>query len=220
MLTSSPRIVPAIKAMLFFEIYERSEIEQAQAFLAPQYDVIECGASIGANTMQIMMRVAGKVVAVEADAELARILSNNLEENFGPSHKCAIVNAAVDYSGAEAIEFSPGSDSLRGRVDSGQNNLAHPKVRVPAVSLESLIQRYGLGDFVLVLDVEGAEAGIFLHGFEALKKCYRIVCELDGGVSDGKWYSSSDLVSYLASIGFVRIYAHGNRMVFQNSRFS
>ena len=220
MLTCSPRIMPTTKAMLFFEIYERSEIEQAQAFLAPNYDVIECGASIGANTVQIMMRATGKVVAVEADPELAGILSRNLEENFGPGHKCAVVNAAVDYSGAAAVEFSTGSDSLRGRVGSEQNDPARPKVQVPAVTLESLIARYGLGDFVMVLDVEGAEAGIFLHAAEALKKCYRIIGELDGGVADGQWHSASDLIAHLASVGFVRIYGHGNRMVFQNSRFS
>lgn len=215
-LTHSPRISPATKAMLFFKIYERSEIEQAQAFLAPGYDVIECGASIGANTLQIARRATGKVVAVEADPVLAEVLRDNLAENLGPQHQCVVVNAAVDYSGASAVKFAVGSDSLRGYVGASLHDPAHSTVEVPAVTLEVIIEKHEIGKFILVLDVEGAEAALFLHAHEALKNCYRIIGELDGGVSNEKWYSIQDLIRYLAEIGFRRIHGQGNRMVFQN----
>lgn len=218
LLTHSPRIAAVTKAMLFFEVYERSEIEQAQAFLVPGYDVIECGASIGANTLQIAKRATGKMVAVEADPDIAAVLRANLVENLGPAHNCVVVNAAIACSDASSVKFSVGGDSLRGHVDSRLKDAGSPAVEVPAISLETLVEQHDIGRFILVLDIEGAEAGVFLHSREVLRKCYRIIGELDGGVSDNVWYSVEDLSRLLSAFGFRRIYRHGNRMVFENEK--
>jgi hypothetical protein len=105
--TTSPRIAPATKASLYFGIYERSEIEQTAVYLAPGYDVIELGSSIGANTTQILKRLHGhrKMVAVEADPSLCAILARNIELNFGGTLYCHVVNAAISYTAGPTIRF-------------------------------------------------------------------------------------------------------------------
>ena len=75
--TSAKRMDATDKAALFFHFYERSEIDQTIAYLDNNYDVIELGGSIGANSTQIVRRVinTAKVIIVEADPEICGILS-------------------------------------------------------------------------------------------------------------------------------------------------
>ena len=91
-------------------------------------------------------------------------------------------------------------------------------VDVPVSTLESLVEAHQIGKFILVLDIEGAEAQLFLQAEKAIENCFRIIGALDGGVAEGRWYSGEELVARLASTGFRCIYRHGNRMAFQNER--
>jgi len=218
--TKSPRVRPAIKASLFFNIYERSEIEQVQAFLDPNYNVIECGASIGATTTQILRLTKKKVVCVEADPSNTTILNNNIELNFGSAgHRCAIINAAIDYSGRNEIEFTVGESNLVGRSTEQGFAQGANRVSIPAQTIGKIVKEYGMNPFILVTDIEGAEAGIFASRDGCLASCYRIIGEFDGGRYNGRYYSISDLVALLSEQGFEKIYEHANRMVFQNCFF-
>jgi hypothetical protein len=68
-----------------------------------------------------------------------------------------------------------------------------------------------------VADIEGEEAAIFVKDPESLMKCYRIIIEMDGGVVDGGFYSTSHLMTVLVSSGFKLLHRHANRMVFQRN---
>jgi FkbM family methyltransferase len=187
-------------------------------YLAPGYDVIELGCSIGANTTQILKRLHRnrKLVAVEADPSLCAVLAGNIELNFGRAPHCHIVNAAVSYTEGQRVGFRIGQTSLQGRID--PSTIVDDRgMTVPCTTLSKLISEYGIGEYILVADIEGAEAAIFVKDPESLTNCYRIVIEIDGGVVDGVFYSISRLMSILSSCGFSLLHRHGNRMVFQRT---
>ena len=80
--TSSARIKDKTKAALYLGLYERAEIDQTRAFVMDNFDVIELGSSIGANSTQILQKMGKnkKLIAVEVDPELCEIIKKNIDK--------------------------------------------------------------------------------------------------------------------------------------------
>lgn len=66
-------------------------------------------------------------------------------------------------------------------------------VRVSKVSLQQVCMQYGLKQFGLACDIEGAEVGFILSDNEALKKCQQIIIELHKTDYQGREYSIDEL---------------------------
>jgi FkbM family methyltransferase len=217
--TSSRRISPVDKAALFFKLYERSEIDQTIAYLERDFDVIELGGSIGANSTQILRKVdeSIKVVIVESDPELCEILTKNVNNN-SKHPDTFIVNAAIDYSGTKKVELRRARSTLRGQVLSRKpGKQDQNKFEVETITLREILRRFEIDVFILVSDIEGAEIGIFLKDQDILNsKCFRIIVELDEGEYDGRFYSIDDVIELADSNGLSIVHRHGNRMVFEN----
>src|SRR5262249_42426132 len=145
-------------------------------------------------------------------------LARNIELNFGRALQCHVVNAAVSYAAKPRTRFRVGLTSLQGRIDSSTLAAGGEVVTVPNTTLSKLISTYGIGEYILVADIEGAEAAIFVKDPGSLAKCYRIVIEIDGGWVDELFYSSSRLENMITSFGFTLLHKHANRMVFQRDR--
>jgi FkbM family methyltransferase len=214
--TDDPAISPADKAALFFGLYERSEIDQVCAYLLPDVDVIELGASIGANTVEIAKRIDGSVrlFAVEPHPRNVATLNRTLALN-GCRDRVLIVPAAIDYSGRQQASFTTSSVSnLRGRI-------GHPPienaavVQVAVVTLSGLLSQQNITRYQLVCDIEGAEVGILSYDADALRACVQILIEIDGGYDGDRWFSVADVAERIEACGFARVHQHANRMVFQ-----
>ena len=191
---------PGTAAKLFFGLYERAEIALIHRFLDPRWDVIELGGSLGAGTCQIARRLPGRrVICVEASAALAQRIEANLVLNHLAN--VTIVAKAIDYSGADHVFFAADHD-LGGRVsESG--------TRVPTTTLAALVREYGIADYTLVADIEGAEVPLFLNDGEGLQSCRSILIEMDGGTYQGKKYGADEVERLILERGFLRIYRHG-----------
>lgn len=212
---NSPLILDRNVGSIFFGIYERAEIDQVEAYMDRSLPVIELGASIGVNTLQILKLNSNQVVAVEADPKIFPILQQNLLDNFAAQHACTPINCAIDYSGAETIRFASSENTLSGQV--GASSASDTVQEVPAVTLGDLVERYQFEQYNLVIDIEGSEAGLIVEERAALAKCFRIMAEIDGGMHNDTHYSIMSLVEQLQSYGFKLLHLHGNRASFENT---
>jgi FkbM family methyltransferase len=112
--------------------------------------VLDIGANIGISALFYRQTYPdARIVCVEADPAMLDLL----RENTRPLG-VEIVHAAVAASSGE-IEFFQSDESWSGSIVDGDG----PSVRVPAVTLDELIERYD-PDLVKV-DIEGAEYDVF-----------------------------------------------------------
>jgi FkbM family methyltransferase len=132
--------------------------------------VVDVGANVGSYTLLIgeMVGREGRVFALEADPETATTLRKNVELN-GQTWVEVIEGAAYKTCG----EIQLG----RAMASTGYSGLYYEKalewIRVPALTLDSLVERIGLGRIDLVkIDVEGAENDV-LEGMKLLLGKYR-----------------------------------------------
>jgi FkbM family methyltransferase len=207
--TSDASITPAIKAALFWNVYESSEIRFVRRYLRSDLDTVELGSSLGVMACQIRNRLekSRKLVCVEANPRLRAVIERNLALN-GFAGNTEVVTAAIDYSGASTILFGEGADTLRGRK--GEQGTA-----VQAMTLEQLLNDHKIGAYALVSDIEGAEAGFVLHGKKALASCQQIVIELHDPIVDGKRVTVDDMVrSLIHDHGFRQVDRYGAVCVF------
>jgi hypothetical protein len=124
------------------------------------------------------------------------------------------VHGAIDYSGAPDVELLLGDYSFSGRVrGDGSEAMAQ---RVRTMTLAQLLGDRGFGDYVLVSDIEGAEAGIVAEEYDALARCQQLVCELHDARRGDHLYSAADLSELLrGQHGFRLRDRYGNVCVFE-----
>ena len=190
-------------AALRLGLYERAERYMAASFYDGTRDVVELGASLGVISCELArQRKPGiRLIAVEAEPTLAERALRNLKLNgFADAH---VENLAIDYSGAQSVGFAGGL-GLAGRVtDSGD-------LQVPAGTLSGLLDTYTVGEFDLVMDIEGAEDAVLRNEFDALQRCRRILCEFDSDHLDAE-----GTPPLLAQLGFRMIYRHESCAAFE-----
>lgn len=204
-------------ASLFFGFYESAEIRMVQRHLPRDADVVELGASLGAVSAQIARRLAPgrRLVCVEANAGLLALLRRNVRGN-GPHVALTVVHGALDYSSSDATTaFVVAAENIFSRLaEAGEATRA---VDVPRVTLSGLLERHGLEDYVLVSDVEGAEAGLLVRDKAALQRCRMIVAELHATTFDGRAVSVDDLVRHVEALGFTVVARRGPVGVFAST---
>jgi FkbM family methyltransferase len=178
--TDSPIVTPEIKAQLFWRFYESAEIRFVDKHLRRDLDVIELGSSLGVVTCRIrkLIHSSCKLICVEASPELARLTHLNLVTN-ALEKNVVVVNRAVNYDSPaqKTVTFLSGGSTLEGTVikdEIGEDG----GLAVQVATLSQILSENGIGDYVLVSDIEGSEAGIALYDADALRKCKQIIIEL------------------------------------------
>lgn len=71
----------------------------------------------------------------------------------------------------------------------------------PEVSITSIIQKYNIGDFALVADIEGFESNVILDEFDSLDRCKMAIIEFHPGFNN----RVMDAYNKLISSGFEEI---------------
>ena len=178
-------------ASIFFGLYEPAEIRFVRRFLHRGLDVVEIGGGIGVVSAHILTRLGkgNKLTCVEANPRLLPALRRNIELN-APQAQVIVVHGALDYSGAGVISLRVDGKNLGSHV---QARAGEALVQVRAMSLRDLVLEAGLGDYALVCDAEGAEAGMILCDSEGLSRCRQMIVEFHPAVHDGVQYSVADL---------------------------
>jgi len=185
-----------VKASIFWRTYESTEIRFIKHYLRSDLDVIELGASIGVVSSHIAQKLCAgcKLVCVEANPYIYKSIHDNLAKNAS-STKCYIEQAAISYSNNEdgKTDFYMGETNLL----SSLNPTEGMKVQAEATTLTAIISKYKIGQYALVMDIEGGELEIILHDHNALANCQQIIAELHVSTDGGVKFGIDDLIRLL-----------------------
>jgi FkbM family methyltransferase len=193
---------PRIEAMLAFRIYESAEIRFVRYFLKGTIRAVELGGSLGVTGSHLLqvMEPEGKLTSVEANARLIPLLRRSLLSHAN-GRTVALVHAAVAATPSPNLEVNP-RDHTASRV-------ASAGVVVPGMTLSAIVLQSGYEDYVLLSDIEGAEAS-FILGSDGLENCTRVVIELHNTRHAGRLVTPDDMLIELNRQGFQLLGRHGN----------
>jgi FkbM family methyltransferase len=208
-------VTPSVKAQIFWGLYERAEVQFVRQYLYPQYDVIELGSNIGVVATHIRNRIhyQQRLICVEASPDALPLLSKNAInlQSLGPVE---ILHAAISSSHATSVPFTIAADRVA-------SQLAHcvssdtPHTMVPSITLSQILHNYGIGDFVLVCDIEGAEKHILLDDPDSLRRCKQIIIELHTSEHQNQRISLNELCQRIIDITSLHLQRrHGPVCVF------
>ena len=193
--TNNTAIGSKTPAELFFRLYERHEIALIRTHMLTGLDVLELGAGIGVTGSHVLRRLdrGRRLVSVEANDALLPTLRSNLARHQG-NHDVTVLHAAVSYSGSASVTLNHSPEHMTSRLGSP----SAAEVAVPATTLGALVERFGLDNYVLISDIEGAESDVIIRDGRALESCQQIIVELHGSASD-----ITRMLTSLAGLGFV-----------------
>ena len=122
-----------------------------------------------------------------------------------------VLNKALDYSGESELAMQITKNNLGNKIGNTEaGEIAHVKT----TTLAEIIKNQGIGNFVLVSDIEGAEAGIIIEDAEALASCQQMLIELHPATHKGQTYSVEMLREKIESHGFRLLEQRNNVYVF------
>jgi FkbM family methyltransferase len=220
-----PRISRSEAASIFFGIRERAEIDIINSLLPikPETTVVELGSSIGVVSSVIAKHRPKRIICLEADLELLDLCRINVERNAPKHTELTFINQAISYTGEPCALFKTGTTSTSGRLhditlDNEESADSHGHIAsqsdylhsVPASTLSDVLEREAVCNYILVSDIEGAEAYIWFSDPTALTLCQAIVVELESTIT----FTIDDQVSKLKSLGFFLQYQYGRVYLF------
>lgn len=215
--TSSPLVVPRIKAKLFLRGYEPVEINLVKKHLRPDRTAIDLGSSLGVVASHVgrKLHAGQRVICVEANPELLDIIRANVTRN-APHVSVEIVSGAVDYPPDRRafVELVLGFDNLMAHIV--EDEMVPQGISVPAISLSEIIQGHHIDDYTLVSDIEGSEAGLLEMDGAALIHCRQMIIELHHTARHGRILRAEELATMLSERhGFRQIDRRGMVYVFE-----
>lgn len=207
--TRSPEIASATRAALFFRTYESAELRLLQ-HLAPTMNVVDLGASLGVVSSAAASRMpkGASITCVEANASVLALAELNVRTN-APQVNVWPIHGAVDYSTEEGAPVT----FARGRLhvaSSKSDQASDDGFTAPAVRLSSVAPQE---PFTLIMDIEGAEAGLLHDEAETLSRCTQMLVELHRTRHEDRMLEVPDLLRLAISRGFRVAASYGNSFV-------
>jgi FkbM family methyltransferase len=210
---SHPAIGTAQKAGFFWGNYEDGERQALRHIPADGLPVIELGGSIGAMACVSSRHFGNPAqhVVVEANPNLMPVLRRSRDLN---GCRFEIVHAALAYGGDE-VTFHVHPKFVKSSLLALDGQAA--AVRVPAVTLGGLLDRFGFKRLNLFCDIEGAEVALFDHEFDLVAARVKYLSlEIHPYLTGAEAVES--LLARLAGAGFRELYRHKFNLLFVNER--
>jgi FkbM family methyltransferase len=174
-------------------------IQAALVRLVGRGDVVyDVGAHAGffAVLAQRAAGVSGRIVAFEANPDVAERLSRNLELNGGAPARVVARPAAAESGPVVFVAGpTPQEDSLRPPVVLG-GSARRRSLELDAVTLDEILDEGERPPDVIKIDVEGAELAVLRGAREVIASARpQIVCELHA------WAAPAETLAYAAELG-------------------
>ncbi len=210
-LTSNSINKPLV-ASVFWGFYESAEIRLINKYLDGEIDVIELGASSGIVSSFIISKFRNaniRLISVEANKNLADSWKSNVTSHNLHNTRVDLLNRAVHY-GKKFVNFNVSGNPTESRLSNSENeNWNEEDVKVECITLEYIVDTYGVSSFGLFCDIEGAEIELLLNEGEIFKKCKYLFIELHKTVYKQKQYEVEDLKSLIIRKGFIVVAHYG-----------
>lgn len=178
--TTSPVVVPRVKAKLVLRGYEYEEIGFVKRYLRPDLDAVDLGSSLGVVAAHIGRKLDPdrRLVCVEANPNLLELIRINVNRN-APHVRLAVAHGGVEYPPDHRthVKLVLGFDNLVSKIIV-ENSVESNWILVPVVTLSQILREHGVSDYTLVSDIEGSEAGLLQQEGEALARCQQVIIEL------------------------------------------
>lgn len=192
--------------------YEEEEAKLIRRYIEPKSNVIEFGGCFGIVSAIVRNQIGRDAthIIVEAIPKLAEICSINASVNAGPN-TTKVIQAAVDYSGMNKVEFSTGHNAHVGHVARpGETGL-----KIPTTTLSKIAKDEGLDSFDFVCDIEGAEIALFENEVRIFDKVSTIVLETHPAIYPNKNADLKNLLGRIENMGFEKKAELNNVFCFQ-----
>ena len=154
--------------------FEEAVARLASSLVDPDRDVIDVGANIGLYTVLTARRLnAGRVLAAEPTGAAFARLQANLAIN-GVTERVILFKGLLGKSqGDGSINVIPGREEY-----SSVGTLVHPSIagevsnieRVPATTIDQLVEQHDLSPALIKIDVEGGEEAVLDGARETLAR--------------------------------------------------
>lgn len=201
-------------AALYFNIYESKEVLFINKYLNKKIPCIELGSSLGIVSCQIGKLNKNKKIFIEANSTLKNTIESNLQLNGIDNYE--VINAAISYDKNGYIEFSISDNNLTGKINHSQNRSSN-LIRVKSTTLKEVIDKAGFEEYVLVMDIEGAEYELILNEAKSLTNCSQIIAEFHDFEYNNRTIKFQEIASLYLENGFKLVESYHNRYVFERS---
>ena len=198
---SSKQIRGKIVSLLFFNKYEKEELEMIRTHMKTDLPIIDLGSSLGVVATTAACLSNDKILCVEANPKLTDIISTNLLKNGIEERAFSVLNGAIcdKHQAGEPIYFSSRGSNELGRICSPETEGA---IKVDTVLLSEIVSKNIEDEFILISDVEGAEAAFLFSDSMALEKCNQLFIELHPVCWNGVQLEVKDLQERIELLGF------------------
>lgn len=177
-------------ALSFIWQYKEIFVDQSYKFNTKKENpvIVDCGSNIGLSALYYKLEYPNAIVhCIEADPEIAKILTSNLNRN---NFEAEVIPKAAWVHNNGVSFSSEGSDS--GSVGQGD-------VHIDSLDLAEYLSKFDEIDF-LKIDIEGAENTVIPHCAEQLKKVKTMFLEYHGSFTEEQ--KLNELLSVLKNAGF------------------
>lgn len=210
---SSELIKGKIVSLIFFQKYEKEEVEMIRKYLRSDLPIIDLGSSLGIVATTAAAQSNQSIVCVEANEALMPLIEENLLSNGVTEDRYILVNAAITDSSnnGKSLFFETRGSNELGRLCTADTPNA---IRVETITLNTVVSTLRDTDYVLISDIEGAEAAYLFSDTECLKACRQLFIELHPVTWNGAQLSIDDLVSRIQLLGFELVEQRGANFYF------
>lgn len=183
----APILVSPDASLRFWKSRIESDLfDFAREFVRPGNVVWDIGANVGLLTLAAAQQAgpSGRVMAVEADIWLAKLLQRSVAMQPSTSAAIQVLPAAVsDAAGIASFQIAErgrASNHLAGLPGSTQAGGIRDTVQVVTITLDWLLE-FSPPPAVVKIDVEGAELKVLQGGLRVLSEVHpTILCEVSG----------------------------------------
>ena len=168
------------KFLMRFNIYEKKE----RSLLNDMFDdtdVIEAGAGVGLISMYIKKKIdKKKLIMVEPNTKMNEIIVNNFLINNFKKEDINILNYGLSNTERQNVIFQKFESDMANTISNEtlDYNLKKQNTEtIETISINSIVKKYNLKKFQLILDIEGEEVNVIKNNNEWIDNCNCILLE-------------------------------------------
>jgi len=171
---------PITKFLMKFDIYEKKERTLLKKML-PDTDIIEAGAGVGLISMYLKKKIKNnRLFMIEPNIEMNQIIKKNFKLNNFDEREINLLNFGLSDNEKVDVPFFKFESDMANTVSTEtlDYNLKKKDItKIDTLSINSIVNKYNIQDFQLVLDIEGEETNVLKKNNDWMKNCKSILLE-------------------------------------------